>query len=365
MEDHKDTSWSVPPPHLYGQLGLATAGLEGIGGVIKSAPEDFIVEEIPAYEPLGEGDHLFVKIEKRLMTTRDLVLYLSRSLKIPEDEIGVAGMKDKMGITCQSLSLPRAYEDRLEQFHHDDIRILAVNAHPHKLKTGHLRGNRFTVMIRGVNAASAMLLPPLLTALSTKGFLNFYDTQRLGERGRNARDGLRLLTGEQKAHFRGKWHRRLMLSAAQAALFNIYLFLRHQRYGDALMMGDLVAKRDTGGVFWIDDLAACALRQAAGEIVATGPVFGAKMRSAQGASGEFEQQVLAWAGLPPEAFAAFGKSLPGSRRPLRAFPIELTASELAQESAVRLSFILPAGSYATVLLAEITKPETLLSATEA
>jgi len=32
-----------------------TADIPGTGGVIKESPDDFIVTEIPAYEPSGSG----------------------------------------------------------------------------------------------------------------------------------------------------------------------------------------------------------------------------------------------------------------------------------------------------------------------
>ena len=41
----------------------------GIGGVMRQEVEDFVVEEIPAYEPSGTGDHLFLWIEKRGLST--------------------------------------------------------------------------------------------------------------------------------------------------------------------------------------------------------------------------------------------------------------------------------------------------------
>ena len=350
--NYEENKADVP---FYGQMGLSTAGLVGTGGVIKSSPDDFIVEEIPAYEPLGEGDHLFVKVQKRDMTTHDLVLFISRSLNIPEGDIGVAGMKDKIGVTTQTISIPRSFEPVLNLFKHADVHILSVNAHPHKLRTGHLWGNRFAVTIRDIDVSQKPAIPPLLDALRGAGFLNFYDVQRFGDGGKGARDGMRLASG-QGGRFRGKWHKRLLLSAAQAYLFNRYLYERHFRYGKALMLGDMAMKRDSGGVFWVDDLPGDIKRFADGEITPTGPIYGTKMREARDESGIFEASILTEAGLSAASFAPFGKNLAGSRRPLYTFPGELECdTDLEDDNAVRLSFCLPAGSYATVLLAEITK----------
>ena len=57
-----------------------TSGLTGIGGRIKVSPEDFRVEERPLYLPCGDGEHLYVRITKRGLSTPDLVLRLSSVL---------------------------------------------------------------------------------------------------------------------------------------------------------------------------------------------------------------------------------------------------------------------------------------------
>jgi len=46
-------------------LPYLTPDIAPIDGELRSAPEDFEVEEIPAYAPSGHGEHVFVLIEKR------------------------------------------------------------------------------------------------------------------------------------------------------------------------------------------------------------------------------------------------------------------------------------------------------------
>ncbi|HEV3120028.1 MAG TPA: tRNA pseudouridine(13) synthase TruD, partial [Gemmataceae bacterium] len=41
-------------------LPLVTSDLPGIGGTIKQKAEDFEVEEVPAYEPSGAGEHVYL-----------------------------------------------------------------------------------------------------------------------------------------------------------------------------------------------------------------------------------------------------------------------------------------------------------------
>ena len=99
-----------PPP-------LLTADLPGVGGRIKSAPEDFEVEEIPAYEPCGSGDHVYLWIEKRAMGAEYFNRQIARRLGIANNEVGTAGLKDRQAVTRQWVSVPDVDNDRLTDLH--------------------------------------------------------------------------------------------------------------------------------------------------------------------------------------------------------------------------------------------------------
>src|SRR4030081_977745 len=94
---------------------LLTADLPGTGGRIKSVPEDFEVEEIPAYQPSGSGDFLYLWIEKRDMGAEYFMRQVARRLDIPVGEVGTAGMKDRRAVTRQMVSVPVQVEDRVAQ----------------------------------------------------------------------------------------------------------------------------------------------------------------------------------------------------------------------------------------------------------
>ena len=83
-----------------------TADLPGIGGWITADVDDFIVDEVPAYAPSGEGDHWFVRIRKRDCTTDAARRVLARAVDIDPCDVGVAGQKDKRTITTQWMSIP-------------------------------------------------------------------------------------------------------------------------------------------------------------------------------------------------------------------------------------------------------------------
>src|ERR1700733_3684654 len=123
------------------QPPLLTADLPGIGGKIKVLPEDFEVEEIPAYEPSGQGDFLYLWLEKRDMGAEYFTRQIARRLEIPAGEVGSAGLKDRHAVTRQMISVPAAAEPELAALDGDGIKVLRVSRHTNKLRAGHLHGN--------------------------------------------------------------------------------------------------------------------------------------------------------------------------------------------------------------------------------
>jgi tRNA pseudouridine13 synthase len=342
----------TPPP-------LWTADLPGVGGRIKAQPEDFEVEELPAYPPSGSGEHLFLWIEKRDMGAEYFVRQVARRLDIPPSEVGTAGLKDRRAVTRQMVSAPARAEARLNQLDGDGIRLLSVSRHGNKLKPGHLHGNRFRILLRDASADAAARLPPIIERLRRDGLANFYGPQRFGRDGETVLLGLSLLRRQPAtAKPRSPFLRKLALSAAQSALFNHCLACR---MADGLLRrvlsGEAMARWPFGGLFVVEDVAAEQARLEAREIVPAGPMFGRKMFRVAAEAAEREEKVLTDAGLTPAAFADFGKLLSGTRRHNLIYVDDLTADIEAE--GVRLSFTLPAGSYATVLLREITKSDTL------
>ncbi|CAN5518370.1 tRNA pseudouridine(13) synthase TruD [soil metagenome] len=340
-------------------LPFLTAGLPGIGGRIKEQPEDFEVEEIPAYEPSGEGEFLYLWVEKRDMGAEYFVRTMARRLDIPTGEIGTAGLKDRRAVTRQMVSLPGAVEGRLAQLEGDGIRVLKVGRHSNKLRAGHLHGNRFTILIRDVVANTPDILSGILEALGRQGFPNFYGPQRFGKDGETAKLGMSLLTGDARGSRRlSPFMRKLAVSAAQSLLFNRWL---ENRMKDGLfqqaLVGDVMTKLPHGGLFVVDDQPAEQARFDRHEIVYTGPMFGRKLFASAAVASERESAILQESGLELRHFFGFGKLLSGTRRAAVVYPDDLQA-EIIPEG-VKLRFVLPSGCYATVLLNELMKTSLL------
>jgi tRNA pseudouridine13 synthase len=331
---------------------LLTADLLGVGGKIKTTPEDFDVEEIPAYEPSGQGDFLYLWIEKRGMGAEYFTRQIARRLDIPVGEVGTAGLKDRHALTRQMVSVPAHVEPRLGQLDGDGIKVLRVSRHSNKLRPGHLHGNQFRILIRDVDVQAGRLHHDIMERIRQHGLPNYYGLQRFGHDAENLHTGLALLRGEKSS--RNPFQKKLLLSAAQSALFNHVLA---QRFRDGLLRrvlaGDVMCKIPFGGMFVAVDVEAEQKRFEAREIVTAGPIFGRKTFAAAQEAAQREQSALAAFELTEASFNGFGKLLQGTRRHNLVYVDNLAAG--VEPDGLRLSFTLPAGSYATILLREFMK----------
>lgn len=334
------------------ELPRLTEGVPGCGGAFKLVPEDFEVEELPAYNPSGEGEHLFLWVEKRGRDTREVVRALAQALGVPEGEVGVAGMKDRHAVTRQLLSVPARTEPKLAGFSLEGVRVLWARRHGNKLRTGHLRGNRFKLRLRGVKDPGAAR--ETLSQLVARGVPNYFGEQRFGRARDNADRGKALLLGQRLPQRPDRFQRKLYLSAFQSHLFNKALAER-LRAGtfDRALLGDVLRKEDTGGLFVCESPEVDNPRVAAFEVSPAGPMFGPKMTPAAHGVAQAEAALLAQEGMMLSDFARGGGETEGTRRPYR---VRIGNPELTPEGEdLLLSFELPRGAYATEVLAELLK----------
>jgi tRNA pseudouridine13 synthase len=337
-------------------LPFASAGLPGSGGRLKASPEDFRVEELPAYLPSGAGPHLYLRVEKRDRTTRDVLRELGRALGVAERDAGYAGLKDRAAVTTQWLSFPVARDPEPASLAGQGFRVLAASRHQNKLRPGHARGNAFTVVVRGGDLARARACA---AALAASGLPNFFGPQRFGRDGANAALGRALLSPEPppeaRRAARDRFLKRFALSALQAELFNRWLA---ERMADGCfaqaLAGDVLKKLDTGGLFLCEDPAADGARLARFEVSPAGPMFGHKLKPAAGEAAAREARLLLAEGLTLADFERGGGEAEGTRRASR-LRVEPALVEVA--GGYQATFELPKGSYATVVMRELMKDE--------
>lgn len=420
-----DTGRPTGPEH--DQLPRLNRDIAPVPGEIKRFYEDFVVEELPLYEPEGHGDHVFFRIEKEGLSTHRAVGDIARALGVRPGDIGVAGLKDAHAITRQTLSVEHIEPSRILALELPRIRVLSATRHPRKLRRGHLRANRFTIRLRGTDLSRIDDVRRILDVLARRGVPNYFGPQRFGARGDTGEVGRALMLGDAdralsliagspgpedtgdvrrarelfeagdyraaaEAWPRGYRHvarlsramarekgdaaralraldkglRRFFVQAYQSWLFNQVVARRIDAIDD-VMVGDLAVKHETGGVFEVEELEAERERARSFEISATGPLFGRKMRRPSGEPDRIEQEVLVEDGMRLEDFPERGPyRVDGARRALR-FPVEDATVEAGSDEHgefLVFRFTLPPGTYATALLREITGDDPTASRSE-
>ncbi|GMU62942.1 MAG: hypothetical protein AMXMBFR34_47050 [Myxococcaceae bacterium] len=334
-------------------LPYLTREVPGCGGVFKASPEDFVVEELPAYQPSGEGEHLFLWVEKRGRSTQDAAKALASALTLTEKEVSWAGLKDRQAVTRQLLCVPaKKAEALVPSLCLPGVTVLWAKRHRNKLKSGHLAGNRFWLTLREVKDVVAARAA--LDALKRSGVPNYFGEQRFGASGDNAAKGKAILLAGGR--HRDRFERKLFLSAYQSALFNQVLARRLVAGAfTTALEGDVLKKHATGGEFLCEAPAVDQPRVDVFEVSPTGPLYGPEMRAPGGDVAALEAQVLAGDAVTAELFTAGGGETAGARRFLR-IPLDAALQDDGG-GVVRLELTLPSGSYATVVLRELFKQD--------
>ncbi len=343
-------------------LPYISSDLPGVGGVLRAAPDDFVVEEVPLYEAQGDGQHLYVNITKVGLTTKEVQIGLERLFGLKKGDVSFAGMKDKRARTTQTFSLnvghkpPVFAEMAGAQIEAGlPVKVNWVRFHSNKLKPGHLLGNRFVIRIRELASAPKDVLPQaqaIVERLKSTGLPNYFGSQRLGEGGANVRQGWSIVHGERGK--RDRWLQRFLISAYQSYLCNRYLAERLQRgYFEQLLAGDVAKKYATGGMFDVVDVAAEQPRYAAQEISFTAPLYGPRMWMAKDEAAELEHEVLGQAQVTLEDFGRV--HVEGTRRMGRLLVSDLAVE--ADDEGLVLRFELRKGAFATTVLREVMKAD--------
>ena len=295
---------------------------------LKTRPEDFEVCEIPAVEPAGDGEHLWLHVEKTGRATRDVAGALAAAFSVPEHAVGYAGMKDKQAVTRQWFSVHTPLDD-VSALAQPGLRVLAVDRHRRKLRRGELAGNAFRLRLEGVAGSG---WEAALAAARDLGVPNYFGPQRFG--ADNLEAALRWLDQRRRRRI-GAFRRGLHLSVLRSFLFNEVLGARVE--------ADTWRRSLVGDV-----LLPPATRGEPGDPMPSGPLWGRGRPAVEGDAAEVEQTALAPHGRICEGLEHAGLSQ--ERRSL-----VLRAPDLAWSrdgDAVTLTFSLPPGTYATVLLAE-------------
>jgi tRNA pseudouridine13 synthase len=341
---------------MLDSLPFLTAGIPAVGGVIKTRPEDFRVEELPLYEASGSGTHIYALIEKKDIGTREALDRIAQALNVSRRDIGLAGLKDARAVARQWISIEHIDPQRMEQVSTPEVRVLQTTRHTNKLKPGHLRGNRFTIRLRklALPAPHALqIAQEALSILSQRGVPNYFGPQRFGnhqdnhllgkavarndaatfadvflgrpnesldspavlearrlyEQGRyeeaakawpgqffDHRRALRALAGgkgnKKKVFYTVDKHLKGLFISAYQSDLFNRVLAARMPDIDKLLLGDMACKHDNGACFRVEQPDAEQPRCDRFEISPTGPLLGDRTTRLTGPAGEIENPIL-------------------------------------------------------------------------
>ncbi len=302
----------------------------GASATLKLLNEDFIVTELPLQLPSGEGEHIWLDIEKNGANTAFVAQQLADAAGVQDRDVGYAGLKDRYAITRQwfSIYLPKGETPDLTQLQHPEFNVLSQSRHVKKLRPGDLQGNRFRIMLRDVTG-DRHAIEANLEAVASRGVPNYFGAQRFGFEGGNVTQGLAMLAREIRV--RNPKKKGIYLSAVRSFVFNEVLALRIQQglWGKTLP-GDVMdeAGRPTGPLW------------GRGRVTTTDQAQALE-------SGVAERHATMCDGMEHAG-------LDQDRRALVARPVDMSWEWLHANQLV-LTFSLPAGNYATSVLNEILR----------
>ncbi|MFL6593105.1 MAG: tRNA pseudouridine(13) synthase TruD [Luteimonas sp.] len=317
---------------------------------MRSAPDDFVVEEIDGFAASGSGEHLLLTVEKRGMNTAFAAAAIARWAGIGEVGIGYAGLKDRHAVTRQrfSVHLPGRESPDVALLETTELRVLRSERHHRKLPRGALAGNRFEVTLREVEGEREQI-GARLDAIAARGVPNYFGEQRFGRGGDNVANALAMFGGRRVR----REQRTMLLSAARSELFNRVLARRVQAgTWERGLDGEVWMLDGSRSVFGPEPLTpALEARAAAFDIHPTAPLWGrGSLRTSDDALAvetsalEDEEASAVRAGLE-------AAGLKQERRATRLLAGSM-AGEWLDPTSLRLRFELPPGSYATVVLSE-------------
>ncbi|WP_058021541.1 tRNA pseudouridine(13) synthase TruD [Pseudohongiella spirulinae] len=330
-------------PRAYGQVAVQ--------GLFKQRPEDFRVTEQLGFTCSGEGEHLWVRIQKIALNTVEVADRLARAAGVSNREVSYSGLKDRQGVCSQWFSIHNAAlrPEQLRICENDNLRIMEVVRNGRKLRRGAHKGNSFYIRIRQLSGSEyRQNLLNRLMLIQQGGVPNYFGEQRFGYDNLNKATALfEGKVGRISRHQRG-----LLLSSARSALFNVLLANRVETgTWNSRLSGDVFNLEGTASVFAdeqndpkIDD------RLAELDIHPTGPMWGAGELKTQGEAKALEEDLLAHWPIYCQGLQRLG--LKQERRSLRLAVKSLHYCFCADDS-LELSFNLPTGTYATAVLHEL------------
>nr|WP_314478255.1 tRNA pseudouridine(13) synthase TruD [uncultured Pseudomonas sp.] len=331
-------------------LGPRASGQALGTAVLKAVAEDFQVDEVLDIPLAGQGEHLWLWVEKRELNTEEAARRLARAAGVPARAISYAGLKDRQALTRQwfSLHLPGKADPDLSRAEDANLRVLKQARHQRKLQRGAHSSNGFTLRLTQL-AADHQAVDARLTQLKAHGVPNYFGTQRFGHGGGNVHDALEW-AGRQALPEQRNVRSRL-LSAGRSYLFNQVLAARVADGSWATaQVGDLLAFTNSRSFFPAGEAECVDPRLAILDLHPTGPLWGEGDSPATERTGQLENTV---GSTQPSLCQWLAKAGMDHERRILRLPIAGLTWHYPEPDILQLEFVLPAGCFATVVVREV------------
>lgn len=330
-------NFELPP-----SLGKHTAT-----GVIRQLPEDFQVTESISFAPSGEGDHLYLYVQKTSTNTDWVAKQLADLAGLKAVDVGYAGLKDRHAITRQwfSLHMPNQAEPDWHQLP-AEIMILEKKRHNKKLRTGAIEKNRFELRIRQLEGDLTEIEQRLQT-IKNQGFPNYFGPQRFGNQGANVYKLAGMARGKRRM---SRTQRALYVSAGRSYLFNQVLTERvKQQNWQQPIAGDVMALQGSRSIFVPEAIDQTIIKRVMQQdIHPAAMLWGRGDRKTSRLAGDIEQKIID--AYPDLTNALSQAGVEMAYRAMR-MPVPDLSWEI-QSNEILLRFSLASGAYATSLLNE-------------
>lgn len=317
---------------------------------LKAVAEDFQVEEVLTIPLTGEGEHLWLWVEKRYLNTEEVAKRIARTVQIPLRQVSYAGLKDKLALTRQwfSIHLAGRVDPDLTALESDQLHIIHKIRHQRKLQRGTHSANRFIVNLRQLEA-DEQSLTARLALIAKQGVPNYFGLQRFGFDGGNVVDAMKWSL--QKSYPEQRNNRSRLLSSARSYLFNKILAHRvTARNWNTLIEGDILSFTDSKSFFVAEQLAENDTRLTELDIHPTAPLWGdGELATTHQALAIEQTQIAEFSSLANWLVMV---NMRQERRILRV-PVEQLAWHYIEPTILQLTFTLPVGCFATAVVREL------------
>ncbi len=321
-------------------------------GTIRNQAADFRVTEINDIELSGNGEHLWLFIEKIDSNTNWVAKQLSNVCQVPQRQVGYAGLKDRHAITQQwfSIQLPKVTDcEKIQAALADEITILKHGKHNKKIKTGQLDSNQFEIVIRDIDGDKQNIENNIANVIEN-GVPNYFGPQRFGHDMNNIQKVTDWFAGTIKVKSRNL--KSILISTARSHIFNLILAQRIQnQQWDLCLKGDILQLNNSKSWFPACDATAKEIKKRLAEfdLHLTAAMWGEDPAQTTDGAAELEKTIAESFPIYKQGFEKF--KLKQDRRSMRIVPLDFHHKWLGND--LKLNFKLLPGSYATGIIREI------------